>query len=63
MAVRTAEGHRPHGGGYQLGNRFAALAGGALALVRRLRSLIWAGLGLALYPRVTGTPPAWSWRG
>ena len=37
--------------------------GGALALVRRLRSLIWAGLGLALYPRVTGTPPAWSWRG
>jgi uncharacterized protein (TIRG00374 family) len=26
--------------------------GGALALVRRLRSLLWAGLGLALYPRV-----------
>jgi len=31
--------------------------GGALALVRRVRALVWAGLGLALYPRVTpGTP-------
>jgi uncharacterized protein (TIRG00374 family) len=27
--------------------------GGALALARRIRSLLWAGLGLALYPRVT----------
>jgi uncharacterized membrane protein YbhN (UPF0104 family) len=26
--------------------------GGSLALTRRVRSLIWAGLGLALYPRV-----------
>lgn len=26
--------------------------GGALALVRRLRALLWAGIGLALYPRV-----------
>jgi hypothetical protein len=25
--------------------------GGALALARRLRALLWAGLGLALYPR------------
>jgi len=33
--------------------------GGALALVRRVRALVWAGLGLALYPRVTpGTPDA-----
>jgi uncharacterized protein (TIRG00374 family) len=32
------------------------LAGGsALALTRRLRSLIWAGLGLAIYPRVAPT--------
>lgn len=32
------------------------LAGGAaLALVRRLRSLLWAGLGLAVYPRVKDT--------
>ena len=32
------------------------LAGGsALALARRLRSLLWAGLGLALYPRVAPT--------
>jgi uncharacterized protein (TIRG00374 family) len=28
--------------------------GGALALVRRVRSLLWAGLGLALYPAVPG---------
>ena len=35
------------------------LAGGsALALTRRLRSLIWAGLGLALYPRVAPTRSA-----
>jgi uncharacterized protein (TIRG00374 family) len=27
--------------------------GGALALARRVRALLWAGLGLALYPRVT----------
>jgi uncharacterized protein (TIRG00374 family) len=27
--------------------------GGALALARRVRSLLWAGLGLALYPRIT----------
>ena len=26
--------------------------GGALALVRRIRALLWAGLGLALYPQV-----------
>ena len=30
--------------------------GGALALMRRVRALLWAGLGLALYPRVK--PPA-----
>jgi hypothetical protein len=30
--------------------------GGALALVRRLRSLLWAALGLALYPRVKSAP-------
>ena len=35
------------------------LAGGsALALARRLRSLLWAGLGLALYPRVAPTRSA-----
>jgi uncharacterized protein (TIRG00374 family) len=28
--------------------------GGALALSRRVRSLLWAGLGLALYPRING---------
>ena len=31
--------------------------GGALALARRIRTLLWAGLGLALYPQVT-VPPA-----
>jgi len=32
------------------------LAGGsALAVARRLRSLLWAGAGLALYPRVAPT--------
>jgi uncharacterized protein (TIRG00374 family) len=30
--------------------------GGALALARRIRSLLWAGLGLALYPRIAATP-------
>ncbi|MGE0593105.1 MAG: lysylphosphatidylglycerol synthase domain-containing protein [Vicinamibacterales bacterium] len=30
--------------------------GGALALVRRVRSLLWAGLGLALYPKPGATP-------
>jgi uncharacterized protein (TIRG00374 family) len=30
--------------------------GGALALARRIRSLLWAGLGLALYPQVTSQP-------
>jgi hypothetical protein len=30
--------------------------GGALALARRIRSLLWAGLGLALYPQVTSRP-------
>lgn len=35
------------------------LAGGStLALARRLRSLLWAGLGLALYPRVAPTRSA-----
>ncbi len=37
--------------------------GGALALARRLRALLWAGLGLALYPRfgrVRATAPAGS---
>jgi uncharacterized protein (TIRG00374 family) len=29
--------------------------GGALALVRRIRSLLWAGIGLALYPAVPAT--------
>jgi uncharacterized protein (TIRG00374 family) len=32
--------------------------GGALALARRIRSLLWAGLGLALYPQVTSQPVA-----
>jgi len=31
--------------------------GGALALVRRVRALLWAALGLALYPRVKVAPP------
>jgi hypothetical protein len=31
--------------------------GGALALARRLRALAWAGLGLALYPRLGKTRP------
>ena len=30
--------------------------GGALAIFRRLKALIWAGLGLALYPRVGASP-------
>ena len=30
--------------------------GGALALSRRIRSLFWAGLGLAVYPRMKATP-------
>ena len=30
--------------------------GGALALARRIRSLLWAGLGLALYPQVKSQP-------
>jgi uncharacterized membrane protein YbhN (UPF0104 family) len=30
--------------------------GGALALARRIRSLLWAGLGLALYPQVKAHP-------
>jgi uncharacterized protein (TIRG00374 family) len=30
--------------------------GGALALARRIRSLLWAGLGLALYPQVKAQP-------
>jgi len=29
--------------------------GGALALVRRIRALLWAGVGLACYPRVAGS--------
>jgi uncharacterized membrane protein YbhN (UPF0104 family) len=32
--------------------------GGALALARRIRSLLWAGLGLALYPQVKSQPAA-----
>jgi hypothetical protein len=27
--------------------------GGALALARRIRALLWAGMGLVLYPRIT----------
>lgn len=35
------------------------LAGaGSLALARRVRALLWAGLGLVLYPRVSADPPA-----
>ncbi|MGH9350188.1 MAG: lysylphosphatidylglycerol synthase domain-containing protein [Vicinamibacterales bacterium] len=30
--------------------------GGSLALARRIRALLWAGLGLVLYPRVTARP-------
>jgi uncharacterized membrane protein YbhN (UPF0104 family) len=33
--------------------RALGLAGGSLALARRVRSLLWAALGLALYPRET----------
>ena len=29
--------------------------GGSLALTRRVRALLWAGLGLALYPRIKAT--------
>ncbi len=32
--------------------------GGALALTRRIRTLLWAGLGLALYPRLQTKPAA-----
>ena len=32
--------------------------GGVLALTRRVRALLWAGLGLALYPRVKQREPA-----
>jgi uncharacterized membrane protein YbhN (UPF0104 family) len=32
--------------------------GGSLALSRRVRSLLWAGLGLALYPRVDAKAPS-----
>jgi uncharacterized protein (TIRG00374 family) len=31
--------------------------GGSLALTRRIRALLWAGLGLALYPRMKSQPP------
>jgi uncharacterized protein (TIRG00374 family) len=31
--------------------------GGSLALARRIRALLWAALGLALYPRVKARPP------
>ena len=31
--------------------------GGGLALSRRIRSLLWAGLGLAVYPRMKPAPP------
>lgn len=31
--------------------------GGSLALARRVRALLWAGLGLALYPRMQATAP------
>ena len=31
--------------------------GGALALARRIRSLLWAALGLVLYPRITSRSP------
>jgi uncharacterized protein (TIRG00374 family) len=30
--------------------------GGSLAFARRIRALLWAGLGLALYPRITSAP-------
>jgi uncharacterized protein (TIRG00374 family) len=30
--------------------------GGSLALTRRIRALLWAGIGLALYPRLTSPP-------
>jgi uncharacterized protein (TIRG00374 family) len=36
--------------------------GGALALARRIRALLWAGLGLALYPRITVATAAGSLR-
>jgi hypothetical protein len=29
--------------------------GGSLALMRRIRALLWAGLGLALYPRMASS--------
>jgi uncharacterized protein (TIRG00374 family) len=32
--------------------------GGALALARRIRALLWAAVGLALYPRMQSNPPA-----
>jgi uncharacterized membrane protein YbhN (UPF0104 family) len=32
--------------------------GGSLALARRIRALLWAGVGLALYPRMQSNPPA-----
>jgi hypothetical protein len=32
--------------------------GGSLALARRVRVLLWAGLGLLLYPRIKGKMPA-----
>lgn len=31
--------------------------GGALALARRVRALLWAGVGLAVYPRMQSNPP------
>jgi hypothetical protein len=37
-------------------NALGLAGGGALALTRRVRSLLWAGLGLALYPRVSAAP-------
>ena len=31
--------------------------GGSLALARRVRALLWAALGLALYPRIKAADP------
>lgn len=36
-------------------NALGLAGGGSLALARRIRALIWAGLGLVLYPRVKAT--------
>lgn len=44
-------------------NALGLAGAGSLALTRRVRALLWAGLGLAMYPRIKATPASTSARG